>query len=322
MKVQRRFSVSSSILNILQSVYVADDGKLGYVLGQECSAENFDEMQSRLSQAIYSNFHAGMRRVAPAEEISFHRGDKEVEELIRNATSVDHFEEEVQKAQYQNHLNSEDVTIAVIDGIKVSIPTNSITRDETEYVTVRRSSLNYRLSLGFTYYRNQYPPTIATPLLRVYRWASRPEELLTSWSALIDLGERGRFPLQMKMLSERESYPRNDALVVYISGSGLQFLEEIVHLLSTENTVATTSLFARKVANGVSLAWEPHDHASYRKQLSFGEHRSEQLARGVIRSIRDSIPVASAIRATLLQGNIDPSNPSRNLTSPSLGLCL
>ena len=319
MKFETNLSLTSRLAEALESVHIAQDGLSASVLGQLVSGDDVRETEHQLSQAIYARFHAGLDP-ARLKNDTQRRGDPDVEAMISEATPVKTRTILCPKFEDASALGIDDGYIATIDGVSVHVPSVRVVRTDERGLVVSRPSLNYRLSVGFTFYVSQVGPGRGGDLLRLYRWSSRPEELARPWHDVIEYAEAKGLALRAKMLSERDSYPRNDSMVVYVPAESFAHAHALADLMRTRNSLARTSLFARDHGGGVSSAWEPLDPTPYRRHLSFGEHRSGQVAHGLFRAHSEGIDKLEAVRAALLSGNIDPTEPARNLTSPRVPL--
>ncbi|MFW6723037.1 T3SS effector HopA1 family protein [Streptomyces sp. MAR4 CNY-716] len=80
-----------------------------------------------------------------------------------------------------------------------------------------------------------------------------------------------------------------------------------------------TSAFARAVAPGVALAWEPEDDRPGYRGMSFGQHRAAVVAGAVLAHARERNPertVHEHVTEQVRAAGIDPDAHDRNLNSP------
>lgn len=180
-------------------------------------------------------------------------------------------------------------------------------------------SVESRLSLGFMFYTSSAGAGHTSRLLRLYRHLGDPDEAVDVWSSFIGWVEDRRLPLRVKIVSRRSGFPRNDAMVVYLPSETLHAVGDIADHLRSDRPNAPASLFCHQITNGVSVAWEPVDTAAPRGGTSFGEHRSNTIARAVVAEAAEPNPdYRRAIRRGLITANIDAGAVYRNLDSPVL----
>jgi hypothetical protein len=133
------------------------------------------------------------------------------------------------------------------------------------------------------------------------------------------------------VLSRPWSYPRRDALVVYLEDEDAPLATGLAEEVTGLPGVGTdTSVFAHEVAPGVALAWEPADNRPGRPGKSFGQHRAAAVAEGLLRYahatdatdglLRPAADPAGAdaareVHRSLRAAAVDPAAPARNLDS-------
>ncbi|MFD7552808.1 T3SS effector HopA1 family protein [Streptomyces sp. NPDC059578] len=78
-----------------------------------------------------------------------------------------------------------------------------------------------------------------------------------------------------------------------------------------------TSVFARRLAPGVTVAGESDDSRPQTRGLSFGQHRAIVLTQALVRAGPQPLSPARAADA-LREARIDPLAPYRNTGSPDV----
>ena len=311
------------IQHLFEKIRINPDCESGFVDGdliQGDSPKNFEQL---LGRAVYVRFHAGIQETPTPSAISHQRGDADIHDAISEATTVKQREYLVTDyRQVTEAPGREQDYIAIVDGLSVHVPKEKVVREDATGLWILRSTLNHRLSVGFTFYTGQLGRGQGRDLIRLYRKAEAVEELLPVWTRLIEWGQQHSIPFRMKMLNEHQSFPRNDALVLYMTKNHARHLNKAAQLMSqgTSELNDLTSPFAQQIAPGVGLSWEPLDPSPYKRFLSFGEHRSAALAQGLCLATRKGTNPASEVARVFLSANIDPLNPHRNLTSPQVML--
>ncbi len=126
---------------------------------------------------------------------------------------------------------------------------------------------------------------------------------------------------QAKALSTRSSYPRNDAIVVYLGSSSWPAVPALVEgLRGTEGLGTGASLYTAPLAPGVAWAWEPDDGQLRDRTLSFGQHRSRLIAEGLVRAVREGTDRAAEAARSLEEGGVPAGALHRGHGSPDIGL--
>jgi HopA1 effector protein family len=104
-----------------------------------------------------------------------------------------------------------------------------------------------------------------------------------------------------KVVSRPDMLPRWDGLVVYLAGRDLEAAGRVAAAAGGIRGIGgQVSVFAKPIAHGVAIAWEPADRRPGMRGLSFGEHRSAALADGLVwhgKQRDDRAPVAGFVRS-------------------------
>ena len=174
-----------------------------------------------------------------------------------------------------------------------------------------------RLTPGFFFVTGSAGGTDAGAVLRLYVHLTAAEHAPQAWRTVLHLLEARGARYRAKVLSESSAYPRRDAAVVYLPESSWQHVPELAHALAGAPGLGeSTSVLARRIGPGLALAWDPTDGRPGERRMSFGQHRSTAVARGVVRHVRDDAPLHAAVAEELTAAGADPAVPARNLDSP------
>ncbi|MBO4204806.1 hypothetical protein GSF22_02120 [Micromonospora echinofusca] len=214
-----------------------------------------------------------------------------------------------------------DDCVVELSGVRVRVPAGRVgARDDDGTATVSLDAARPTLSPGF-YLCDGSAGSItgAGPILRLYLHLATADHAPGALAAGLGVLESRQVPYRAKILSLPGSYPRRDAMVVYLEQPAWPVLDDLVEALSgVPGLVDETSPFARRVAPGIAVAWDPADGRPGMRALSFGEHRARMTAEAVVDHAVRGIPLAEAVAAAFLRGGADPAAPFRNTTSPRL----
>lgn len=284
--------------------------------GTEIAAATAAELHRDLGGHLYRMYHAGMVAGGDGEFIPALLEDPELEHRLYEATPVKHRQSRltmIERAPGGSGL------VLSLNGIRVFFEPPAILSESEHSAVATVPSVESRLSLGFMFYTSSAGGGHTSRLLRLYRHLGDPEEAVDVWSSFIGWVEDQGIPLRVKIVSRRSGFPRNDGMVIYLPSESLHAVGDIADHLRSDRPNAPASLFGHQLANGVSMAWEPVDTAAPRGGTSFGEHRSNTIARAIVAEAADPNPqIHRAIRRALITANIDPGAVYRNLDSPVL----
>ncbi|MEN3306011.1 MAG: hypothetical protein V7603_2213 [Micromonosporaceae bacterium] len=163
----------------------------------------------------------------------------------------------------------------------------------------------------------------AGPVLRLYLHVADACRAPAVVRELVAAMEERSLAYRMKICADPESFPRRDALVAYLPPDAWRRVGDLAAGAAGALGAAgclrpETSLFAERLAPGISVAWEPVDNRPGMAGLSFGIHRALAVAHGVLAHARAATTGAPASRedavvAALRTASIDPAAPFRNL---------
>jgi hypothetical protein len=280
----------------------ADRTALRVRLGdQELSESTITQLKQELATAIYGRWHAGN-----AEDPSEDR-DPEFDAQLREHTPHDWTERLGTRAPGAGFV--------VLDGVRVAVPDSWQLADGPEG-TVRVPAVRPNLSPGFFLVDGSRGTGLTDgQTLRMYVHLADARTAPVAWRAVVSTLEADDVPYRAKILSRRADYPRRDALVVYLGRAAWGAAPALVAALdAVPGRAPETSVFVKRLADGVGIAWEPSDSRPGMSGRSFGQHRAFAVAGGLLAEHGDGDPIGRALRAA----NVDPSDPSRNLDSPVL----
>ncbi|WP_331750208.1 MULTISPECIES: T3SS effector HopA1 family protein [unclassified Streptomyces] len=322
--------LSAGLASLLASVAVAPGGTTATVADRTVRARTPAGLERELGTALYETFHTGHPWTAGARpplalqdtalvaalsnEIPHLRVERTVP-LAQQASGSPRARP-VPPAALRPGVASHDLVVS-LDGVRVRCPGRRVTPDwgvgtARVELTPERASL----SPGFFSVLGTCEPTPGKPLLRVYVHPADSRAAVPLWGRVLRRLEDSQAAYQAKVLSLPSAHPRRDGLVVYLGHGSWHHCHDVAEALQNQSdTAAGTSVFARRLAPGVAIAWEPDDARPQMRGLSFGQHRAAVLARALVRAGQRHLSPARAAEA-LREARIDPLAPYRNTGSP------
>ncbi|MCX4882356.1 T3SS effector HopA1 family protein [Streptomyces sp. NBC_00847] len=301
----------------VDAVEVADGARSASVAGQEVTAEGAAALRAVLSRKLYEVLHTGRDASgdAPARTLR----DPETEAALTRATP----HREVLVSGFL--AAAPGGRVVELDGLRVRVPDDvPLTEGAEDVVRLRLPAVRPALSPGFFLADGSAGRPGPGAVLRVYvrvpdAWAAR--EL---WGAVLGALEERAVRHRAKVISHEGGLPRNDGLVVYLGPESYGAVGTVAEAAGRVAAGAGASVFARTVAPGVAVAWEPDDRRPGMRGLSFGEHRAAVLARELTDAAAAgrARPAPGELAEALRAANVDPLDPARNLDSgpwPALG---
>ncbi|WP_225850431.1 T3SS effector HopA1 family protein [Streptomyces sp. HPF1205] len=154
-------------------------------------------------------------------------------------------------------------------------------------------------------------------ILRVYVHVDEAPSAPALWHAVLTALEARAVPYRAKVLAKARSYPRRDAIVLYLGKESWDAAPAAVAAVrGLPGLNRERPLLAEPVADGVSYAWEPRDVRPGWKRMSFGQHRTALVAAGVSAHVFDGADLHQAVADCLVEGGADPLAPHRNAGGP------
>jgi hypothetical protein len=208
-----------------------------------------------------------------------------------------------------------------VHGVRVRVPADirASNRDPTATeVSLRWPAARPGASPGFFLVDGSRGAALGDgDVLRVYLHLGHPDAAVAAWRTTLAYLEALDVPYRAKIANSRASYPRQDAMVVYL-GSGSWHATETLHdALDGIEVEYPTSPFTRRIAPGIAVAWEPARASQGHRRLSFGEHRAAAVADGLIAYARHPCERSRSaeLAVALRKAGIDPRAPDRNIGS-------
>ncbi|MFI1254189.1 T3SS effector HopA1 family protein [Streptomyces netropsis] len=305
--------VSPTLLDAAGLVQVAPDRSSATLGERNIEADTPRELRRLLSDALYNELHAGLSM--EGKTLPFRLRDAEFEEEL--AKGVPHRQTTVRGLVREV---AEDTHVVELGGVRVRVPAERIHADDAvspgSVVSVVNTPLRPGLSPGFFLVEGTRPHR-SVDLLRVYIHITEWTAARKVWQAALDHLESHKLTYRAKVISSKLLYPRRDALVVYLDQRDSHAAEGLAEAVGDLPGIGTeTSVFTRRLRPGVAVAWEPRDPAPGMGSLSFGQHRASVLAKALVETADAPGSIAEALHDALVEANVDPTDPSRNLDSP------
>jgi HopA1 effector protein family len=242
-------SLSTVLAEALDQVSVAPDLRGATVGDREISADDPDQLRSRLAAALYDLWHAGRDR--PEERRWQALRDPAFEQRLRAA--VPH-ESCVVPAQV-----SPTGSVVVLDRVRVRVPAERLVAleglDGGPPTGVRMPAVLPALSPGFLVVNGSRGTCRAkAACLRVYVHLDTPERAVDVWGAVVSRLERLGLPYRVKVTSARRLFPRRDALVVYLGPEAWAAVPDVREAAVCAGAGGDVSRYVARLAAGVGLA--------------------------------------------------------------------
>lgn len=146
---------------------------------------------------------------------------------------------------------------------------------------------------------------------RHYISANTPEYAIDIWSRAINNLVKKGVRFSAKILSNSDSYPRNDAMVFYSNEDVLLVQEELANLTQKYHENAKTSPLCEKLGINLGYAEQPLTLDGIRK--SFGEHRCNAIAASIKDVFTTGMDFEVLLKQRFLNDNINPNNIAKGL---------
>ncbi|MFI5822328.1 T3SS effector HopA1 family protein [Streptomyces rishiriensis] len=313
--------MTPGLAEIAEVTTVHADRLTARVAAAEIRADTLRALRERLADTLYRTLHQG------AGDTASHPRDLSDDAFVEDLKqAVPHSVCRVPARRAVAAVQGDDEVTVVLHGVRVAVPRALVTTGSPEDapagadVTVELPPCRPALSPGFlAVLGTRQPRDHASPMLRVYLHLARSEAACAVWGTALRLLEDLRVPYQAKVLAHPARYPRKDAMVVYLGGRTGTALAALVDMAANtpgDDLAHPVSPFARRIAPGVAIAWEPHPDTRAVRRLSFGQHRARAYADGLIEHSQHGTPLAQAVARALGAAGADPARPYRNLDSP------
>lgn len=291
-----------------------------YLQNTEIKGENFQDWKTTLAAQLYMTYHVGHEYQEQGAEALLN--DLVLEELIiTNTPEMFRMASGPVISVEKDDADSVTGVYTALSGLKVLVPAERIVELSNATVDFRTRTLRPRLSAGFMFFiGSDYRPK-SPHLLRIYRYAEQPEDILPIWDTLTRFIVQEHLPIRMKMLSRLHEYPRRDALVLYLNEEAWPHLPEICDIVTESAEPSATDpapRFAKTLTANVMYAWEPLDTESPQGKESFGQQRARRIVEGLMADLEQDTSDFSNLHQVLTAANIDPTAIYRNLDSPAI----
>ncbi|MER6037938.1 T3SS effector HopA1 family protein [Streptomyces sp. NPDC001835] len=302
----------------LEKIELQSDGMVAHVDGHKLEANSPRHLSVLLRWSLYDFLHSG-------------RGPDtyKSKDVVRNVTleaelaRVMPHQETITSARVDGRRGGE--LLASIDGTRVWVPEHRKLADAPgggEVVYLSMPAARPALSPGFFLADGSRGRSVRKPVLRVYAHVRSIEAVPGVWAAALRCLEDKGVPYRAKVASSPLLLPRRDALVVFLGPDGWDAAPDIVNALDgLPGLGEEVSVFARRLAPGVSMAWHPFARRSRGPSgLSFGQHRATAVAQGLVDHAIGTHggSRAEAVADAMREAGIDPADPFRHDVSPEL----
>jgi hypothetical protein len=313
-------ALNAELSAALDDVVIAPSGLVAELPGRTVEADSPTELRGRLSAALYDVLHTGRTEDG---DLPFRLRDPELEATFAAAVGHRSTTRQVVVCDLGEQATDPDTLLVLCDGVRIWVSAKDI-RDPGPHlpgsvVTVSAPALRPAVSPGFFLVTASEPKPVSDRLLRMYLHVGTPEDAAGIWAATVARLESEVDGYQAKVLSARALYPRRASIVVYLSDQDTHLPAQLATLLGDHpGLLPGTSVFTRRLAPGIAIAWEPTDPRPEMRGLSFGQHRAAVLARALVAAAIDGTERDEAVADAFAEAGIDPADPSRNTTSPAL----
>ncbi|WP_141754588.1 T3SS effector HopA1 family protein [Corynebacterium sp. HMSC078H07] len=319
-----RAKISDEALSICRSIQVAIDPESSIyhatLPGESpVEADSTRSLIHQLTYALYAKFHSGSifsnkNNVSDSPRLT---RDPYIERHLRS--TVPHKVTEA-SGVFIKWLTNRTIAVVEFDGVRIAIPCDRILSSPIEPgfpVEVRVPSARPALSQGFCMIDGPRPLSQLNgePIRRVYLHIASPDRAAYVWKEVLPILNNLDIPYRTKALSQRQEYPRRDAIVFYLPVNTAEKVAELFleRLLGSGLLESSTSSFAYRIGPGVALADEPNDPRSNMRSVSFGEHRSHALAEAAVRyALQPQSDITEVLIDRFRAAGIDPYNLAFN----------
>jgi HopA1 effector protein family len=287
--------------------------------GQTVEAPDPIAFRAQLTTALYEHWHAGTagREAAPGVQ---HR-DAAFERELTAATPHHGTATPATLHALPDAVLPDDAGSAVVEvnRVRVLVPADLVAgRTPGDALVLDLPAVRPMLSPGFLLASGSAGGNRGREVLRLYLHVELPEQAPALWRTALEVLEGHGARYRAKALSRRTSYPRRDAIVLYLPEESQPHLPDLVRALEgAPGLGGATSVLARGIRPGLAMAWEPADDRPGWRRVSFGQHRAMAVTRGILRHMSDGVPLRLAVAEELTAAGVDPLDPARNLDSPA-----
>jgi hypothetical protein len=316
--------LSDALVEIASGVTVSEDGRSAVVADETLETDAPHVLIGQLSHVLYQVAHTGRDKAETSRPRTLR--DRDFDQILTQAMP-----HTTTRAEAVIEQRLDDGTLLVsVGGLRVLLPSDTPLDAQPRQLPgrglVSLPAARPALPSGFFVADGSAGTGVGSGphTLRLYAHVAHAQAAPDIWRAALSYLEDEGLPYRAKIISHPKMFPRRDALVIYLAPGAWQAVPGIAACLTATGgsgaLKADVSPFTHPVAPGVSVAWEPQDTRPGMRSMSFGEHRSNALAQGLVRhAVRtDGIGLRSSLAEAFLDAGIEPVCPARNFTSPPL----
>ncbi|MFF3442462.1 T3SS effector HopA1 family protein [Streptosporangium sp. NPDC002721] len=303
----------------LERVRVGADLASATVDDREITADGAKALRKALADALYEAFHTG--RDTRADQPRRPVRDPGFERALR--AMVPH-----EDTRVLARVEPGSPSTVRLNGVRVLVPRDRLGTEDAENTGsagglsrwVSLPAVLPSLSPGFLLVSGSHGHGMEEgTCVRVYAGADTPDAAPGLWGAMLSRLEELRLPYRAKVLSARDHYPRRDSVVVYLGPRSWHAVPDLAAAAAAAGGLREDlSLYVAALGRGLGWAWEPHDPRPGMRGLSFGEHRSQAVAAGLVAHAERGGDRERAVTEALRAAGVVPGAMHRNLGSPPL----
>ncbi|MFD7825885.1 T3SS effector HopA1 family protein [Kitasatospora sp. NPDC059803] len=335
--------VSEQLAAALTGIDLTEYPQAVTVDGHRISADSPRGLRFALGTALYEQWHAGLDRSRLDRSRTGTRLPRRDVEFERQLISATPHADTLAPARLRAAVPTEaeagaepgtgtgtggaatEFTVE-LGGVTVRVPAAAVRSDGPRpadtSVTVELPAVRPALSPGFLLVDGPHGgPHEGELVRRLYLHVEDPTAAPALWAALLRESAARSLRYRAKVLSRPWSYPRRDAVVLYLPRSHAGELTALAAALrDLPGLGAQTSVFAHPLGPGIATADEPGDTRAGWRGRSFGQHRAAAVAEGVLRHAAapdgpagsGGPALAASVARSLRDAATDPTDPSRN----------
>ncbi len=270
------------------------------VVGDNTYERCLERPREELQRWLYSVIHVGNQKIFENTDLQ----NANLNSEITSSLTDPWFEVEVAEQATVNGIE-----VAEVGGIKIK---KTITDSLSG---VRIPCFRPNLTPGFFMFKHDdsIVNNDEAKIMRYYVSTNSPELAISVWSKAIKYLLRSERKFSAKVLSNSESYPRNDAVVFYLPGKNPAFEKRLVEIVQDEpdkDESCMGSPLCQSISSQITLAQQPRQSGN--EEVSFGEHRCRIIAKAIQDALSTGADFLPLLIARLKQEHVNPQNLSAN----------
>lgn len=317
--------LTDGLRSALKDVTIAQNLRAAWVGDVQIEAESTKTLKSKLGHALYRAFHTGYADQETPASLSL---DPLFQKAL--ASAIPHT-----STRLLGHVidpdHSGDEALVQLSGVRVRVPAPQISfASEVPEVSIKGAPPSSKPALvevpammparspGFLLVHGSRGHGLGSgDILRLYVHLPSHENAPDVWGRVLRALEDAEASYQAKILSRRTSYPRRDALVIYLGPGDWSAAPRAAEAaISSGHLGPDVSLFAAEYGTGVGWAWEPKRTDPSLDRLSFGQHRAHIVADALVEAAETGVDPEASVMGSFLEALVPPEAPYRNLGSP------